>query len=70
MPETTLATANIKIRHDKRHNMTTFLDAIGEAAGKGADLLVLPEVGLQGYADFAFGIWKQSSRRAQALLFS
>jgi len=53
MTETTLAAANIRIAHDKRANMARFLEAIDEAAAKGADLLVLPEVGLQGYADFA-----------------
>lgn len=69
MPETTLATANIKIRHDKRHNMRTFLDAIGEAAGKGADLLVLPELGLQGYADFAFGIGTKEAAEQKRYYF-
>jgi predicted amidohydrolase len=53
MTETTLATANMKIVHDKRRNMVRFLEAIEEAAAKGAHVLVLPEVGLQGYADFA-----------------
>lgn len=56
MTETTLAAANIKIAHDKLRNMARFLEAIEEAAAKGADVLVLPEVGLQGYADFAFGL--------------
>ena len=56
MTETTLAAANLRIAHDKRRNMARFLEAIDEAASRGADMLVLPEVGLQGYADFAFGL--------------
>ncbi len=56
MTETTLAAANVRIVHDKRRNMTRFLELIDEAASKGAKMLVLPEVGLQGYADFAFSM--------------
>lgn len=54
MTETTLAAANMKIVHDKRRNLKRILELIDEAAGQGVDMLVLPEVGLQGYADFAF----------------
>ena len=53
MAETTLAAANVKIVHDKARNLARFCDLIDEAAGQGADVLVLPEAGLQGYADFA-----------------
>jgi predicted amidohydrolase len=53
MSETTLAAANVKIVHDKARNLRRFVDLIEEAAGQGADVLVLPEAGLQGYADFA-----------------
>ncbi len=56
MTETTLAAANLRIVHDKRHNLARFLEVIDDAAAKRADVLVLPEVGLQGYADFAFGL--------------
>src|SRR5437868_2712314 len=56
MTETTLAAANLKIRHDKAYNLKLFLEVIDEAAAKGVDILVLPEAGLQGYADFAFGL--------------
>ena len=56
MTETTLAAANLKIAHNKRANMARFLEVIDEAAGKGANMLVLPELALQGYADFAFGL--------------
>jgi len=55
MTQTTLAAANVKIAHDKKRNLKHFLELIDEAAGRKADVLVLPEVGLQGYADFAFG---------------
>jgi len=54
MTETTLAAANLRIAHDKRRNMARFLEVIDEAAARGSSMLVLPEVGLQGYADFAF----------------
>lgn len=53
MTETTLAAANVGIVHDKIRNMKRFVELIEEAAGRGTDILVLPEVGLQGYADFA-----------------
>ncbi len=39
-----------------RGNLATFLDVIDDAAARGVDVLVLPEVGLQGYADFVFGL--------------
>jgi predicted amidohydrolase len=53
MTETTLAAANVKIVHDKVRNLKRFVELIDEAAGQGVDILVLPETGLQGYADFA-----------------
>jgi predicted amidohydrolase len=56
MAPVTLAAANIRIEHDKARNLAKFLEMIDEAATKGVDVLVLPEVGLQGYADFAFGL--------------
>lgn len=57
MSETTLAAANIRIAtHDKERNLRRFLEVIDEAAARQADILVLPEMGLQGYADFALGL--------------
>ena len=57
MAEVTLAAANVRIaHHDKSANLRRFLELIDEAGAAGADVLVLPEMGLQGYADFAFGI--------------
>ena len=53
MSETTLATANVKIEHNKARNLKRFVELIDEAAVHEVDVLVLPEVGLQGYADFA-----------------
>jgi predicted amidohydrolase len=53
MTETTLAAANVKIVHDKTQNLKRFAELIDEAARQGVDVLVLPEAGLQGYADFA-----------------
>jgi predicted amidohydrolase len=51
--ETTLAAANVRICHDKARNMRRFVELIAQAAGQNVDILVLPEMGLQGYADFA-----------------
>jgi predicted amidohydrolase len=56
MTETTLAAANVKIVHEKARNIKRFAELIDEAAGSGADILVLPEAGLQGYADFALSV--------------
>jgi predicted amidohydrolase len=57
MAEVTLAAANVRIaHHDKTANLRRLLELIDEAGAAGADVLVLPEMGLQGYADFAFGI--------------
>jgi predicted amidohydrolase len=49
--EVTLAAANTRIQHNKTQNLRRFLEFIDEAGAAGADLLVLPEMGLQGYAD-------------------
>jgi predicted amidohydrolase len=56
MAETTLAAANVRITHDKARNLSRFLELIDEAGAAGADVLVLPEMGLQGYADFGFSV--------------
>jgi predicted amidohydrolase len=56
MTETTLAAANVKIVHEKAQNLKRFAELIDEAAGNGVDILVLPEAGLQGYADFALSV--------------
>jgi predicted amidohydrolase len=57
MGTTTLAAANLRIvHHDPDTNLKKFLEAADEAAAQGADVLVLPEVGLQGYADFAHSL--------------
>lgn len=52
--ETTLAVANLKIEHNKKNNLKKFIEVIQEASKKGVNVLVLPEVGLQGYADLGF----------------
>ena len=69
MTETTLAAANLRIAHDKRQNMRRFLEVIDEAAARGADMLVLPEMGLQGYADFAFGLGLQEMAEQKQYFF-
>lgn len=61
MPPTTLAAANLRIEHDKARNLAKFLDVIDQAAAQHVDLLVLPEVGLQGYADFVFATGDKGS---------
>lgn len=50
---TTLAAANMRVSLDKQANLARILAFIEEAADRGADLLVLPELALQGYIDFA-----------------
>ncbi len=52
--EAVLGAANVRIAHDKSRNLQRFLELIEEAAAERVDVLVLPEMGLQGYADFAF----------------
>ena len=43
--ETTVAAANVAIVHDKQANLVRFEQLAEEAAGQGAALLLLPEVG-------------------------
>jgi predicted amidohydrolase len=52
LAETTLAAANVAVTHDKAANLRRLTELIYEAGSNGADILVLPEVGLQGYPDF------------------
>jgi predicted amidohydrolase len=52
--EHTLAAANVAICHDKSANLKKFVELIDEAGSRGADILVLPEMGLQGYIDFSY----------------
>lgn len=61
--EVVLGAANVRIAHDKPKNLRRFLELIDEAAAQGVDVLVLPEMGLQGYADFAFA--QGSKERAE-----
>lgn len=49
MTKRTIATATMRAVHDPAANLRTILDRIEEAAGQGADLIVLPEQCLQGY---------------------
>ena len=51
---TTIAAANVAIVHDKQANLRRFEELIEDAQAQGAGFLVLPEVGLQGYADLGF----------------
>ena len=46
---TKLATASMRVTYDKLLNLKKYISLIEEAAGQGADLLVLPEQSLQGY---------------------
>ena len=54
MAQVTLAGANIKITHNKQQNLKRFLEVIDDAATQGVDVLVFPEVALQGYADYGY----------------
>lgn len=56
MAETTLAVANMVVTRDKATNLRTILRLVDEAADQRADVLVLPEMCLQGFADFSFGL--------------
>ena len=69
MAETTLAAANVRIVHDKARNLKRFVELIEEAAGQGADVLVLPEVGLQGYADFGLGLGSKAAAEQKQYYF-
>lgn len=69
MATVTLAAANVRITHDKKANLGKFLELIDEAATQGADILVLPEVGLQGYADFAFGLGNAGTSKQKQYYF-
>ncbi len=46
--------ANMKVTHDVNENLRKIEELVASAHDEGAQLLVLPEVALQGYADFAF----------------
>jgi predicted amidohydrolase len=48
LTQTTLAAANLRIEHNKKKNLNKFVDVIKDAATKNVNILVLPEVGLQG----------------------
>jgi predicted amidohydrolase len=69
MARVTLAAANLLIEHDKARNLAKFLDVIDDAAARGVDVLVLPEVGLQGYADFAFGLGDKGTAEQKQYYF-
>lgn len=69
MTETTLAAANVRIVHDKIRNMARFVELIEEAAGRGADIVVLPEAGLQGYADFALPVGSKEGAEQKRYYF-
>lgn len=47
--ETTLGAVSMHCSHDPAANWKKYLDAIAEAAGRGTDYLVFPEVSLHGY---------------------
>jgi predicted amidohydrolase len=69
MARVTLAAANLRIEHDKARNLAKFLEVIDDAAARGVDVLVLPEVGLQGYADFAFGLGDKATAEQKQYYF-
>lgn len=70
MPEKTLAAANLRVTHDKARNLARMLEMIDEAAGKNVDVLVLPEMALQGYADFAFGLGEKGASHQKRYYFT
>lgn len=46
--------ANMRVTHDVSDNLRKIEELVASAHDEGAQLLVLPEVAVQGYADFAF----------------
>jgi predicted amidohydrolase len=58
---TKFAAANIRIEHDKKRNLSKIVEMIDEAGHQKVDLLVLPEVGLQGYLDLGFTLGSEKS---------
>lgn len=69
MSEIGLAAANVRICHEKEANLRTFIGLMEEASRRGADLLVLPEMGLQGYVDFAYSLGSPGMVRQRAYYF-
>lgn len=49
-----VAVANMAVEHDKARNLKKIEQLIQDAQQQRADILILPEMALQGYADFAF----------------
>lgn len=66
MAETILAAANMRITHDKAVNMAKIVQAVDDAGASGVDILVLPEVALQGYVDLSFGLGDPGAARQLA----
>lgn len=50
----TIGVANMQVTHNVNDNLRKIEELVTAAHDEGAQLLVLPEVALQGYADFAF----------------
>jgi predicted amidohydrolase len=63
MSVVTLAAASLTHSFDKATNLARHLEMIRDAAERGVDLVVFPEVGLQGYPDL--GAPKGSNERAE-----
>jgi predicted amidohydrolase len=61
MTITKLGAANLKIEHNKKKNLSKIIEMIDEAGRQKINLLVLPEVGLQGYVDLGFTLGSAGS---------
>lgn len=57
----TLAACNMRVTRDKKSNLKRILDFMDEAAAAGVDLLVCPELALQGYVDLSFPLGSAGS---------
>jgi len=55
MTEVVISAANLALGMSRSENWVKAADAIGEATKRGTDVLVLPEMCVQGYPDFSFG---------------
>ena len=67
MSDIKVSALNMVVGRGREANLPTILDAIRQARDDNCDVLVLPEVCLQGYADFAFP--EDSPKRAEQKLF-
>lgn len=65
-----IAAANMVVTDDKERNLERILELVRNAAQRGVDVLVLPELALQGYSDFSRARNLRSSARQRRQLLA